>query len=497
MSIYYFVGLSTSHINNGTVVPDDLAPLVQLCNANQAGIPGTRVSEPLPLKFNDLSVSISFQYEADLAQFVNIPKSYFDAVWQREPIDSADFTESVVFESSVDIFEQLRTPSMKSFNPPVVSKSCQVRILERSYGEAWRSIRRIVFTSSVADKSPGCVEFFMPLSRVHISRQDDSCQVLLRWSDTCQERSDKTDGNYNTLYSYVYDPSAPNIGVGLHFRTHQGADDFEKAVLELNSRSKFAWSQSSSSGRVYDVVDTGIEHKQYKAVVMFQTRSAWRYSDVYYIYRDTDFAYSHSSLSVRLPRASYTDYISNHVDQLYSADSPVSFSHCEKRTSLTIIKFDDDPVARSFMSELSPLYNLLFSRPVRSLSTRSISLFGTKGSSKNEVEVQIWGRGSAFQLAVRWGDNIPDKWLTMTLPSNFSDSSKDTCRVQLPKLPYTRGMSLDLMNIVTRRPKSTNVANKEGSLSIVFKDSKGTCLSQLKVSVWLPLLPLKLTTYAP
>lgn len=42
---------------------------------------------------------------------------------------------------------------------------------------------------------------------------------------------------YNTLQSYVYDGNAPNTGVGLHFRTQQGAEDFEKAVVGLNYRS--------------------------------------------------------------------------------------------------------------------------------------------------------------------------------------------------------------------------------------------------------------------
>jgi hypothetical protein len=93
---------------------------------------------------------------------------------------------------------------MKSTNPPISLKSCEVRVLERSFDEAWCSIRRTVITPSVAERNPRCIEFFMPLSKV-INREGESRQVLLKWSDTCQERSDKTDGNYNTLHSYVYD----------------------------------------------------------------------------------------------------------------------------------------------------------------------------------------------------------------------------------------------------------------------------------------------------
>lgn len=452
---------------------DDLPPLIQLSNATLTGFPGTRISEPLSFKFDHTSVSISFQFEEDLGQFINIPKAYFDAVCQREPIDSKEFTESVIFKSSVELFEQLRIPNMKPVNPPVITKSCEVRILERSFGEAWRSTRRMVISPSAAEKTPQCTEFFMPLSRVQISREDVSRQVLLKWSDTCQERSDKTDGNYNILHSHVYDDSAPNIGVALHFRSQQSAQDFEKAILELNFRPDFAWSQPSSSGRIYNVVDTGTEHKQYKAVVLFQNRSPWRYSDVFYLYRDTDYAYEHSSLSVRFPRAYYTDYISTHVNQLCHADGPVSFSRCEKKPGQAVIEFNNETVSRSFLSALSPLYELQYSRRIQSLSTKGKSLFGSKKSSKGSAEIQLWRRSNGFQLAARWDDHVPDKWLTMSLSSDCSELVSQSFKVNVPKMPYTRGTSVDMMNILARSLRSNRVGNREGALSIIFQNAKG------------------------
>lgn len=349
-----------------------------------------------------MKVSISFQFDADIGNFINIPKVYFDGVWQREPIDSKDFTETVIFRSSVEIFEQLKTPSMQSLNPPLTVKSCDVRILERSYGEVWRSIRRIVISSSAGETTPRCIEFFMPLSRVQVHREDLSHQVLLEWSDTSQERSNKTDGSYNTLHSYVYDERTPNIGIGLHFRTPDGAMEFERAVLEMNFRPDFAWSQPSSCGCIYDVVDTGTDHKQYKAVVLFQDPSSdWRYSDVFYVYRDVDYAYEHASLRVCFPRICHADYISTHVDQLYHADAPVGFSHCEKKSKEISIEFDDESVPHDFLSALSPLYELLYSRRIQSLSSKSKLPFGSKKSGKGGAELQVWSRGNSFQLAAR------------------------------------------------------------------------------------------------
>ncbi|KAJ5384051.1 hypothetical protein N7517_001962 [Penicillium concentricum] len=453
-------------------VLDDLSPLVQLSNAALTGFPDVRVSEPVPYKFENMTVSISFQFDEDLAQFINIPKAYFDAVWQREPVDATGFTESIIFKTSVDMFEQLNTPTMKSMNPPVVVKSCEVRILERSFGEAWRSIRRMVITSSAAEKSPGTMELFMPLSVVQINRGNMSRQVLLQWSDTCQVRSDKTDGNYNALHSYVYDDTAPNIGVGLQFASHQEAEDFEQAVLEMSFRPDFSWSQPSGSGLIYNVVDAGTEHKQYKAVLVFRTRSSWRYSDLYYIYRDADYSYDHSSFSIHFLRMYCTDYISTHVDQLYHPESPVTFSHCDKKASQTTIEFGNDLEARSFLSSLSPLYELLYSRPIHSLSTKGNSLFGFQISGKGSADIQLWRRGTTFQLAARWDDSVTDKWLTMAVPSEFIDSSKENSRVTFPRFPYLRGTTLDMMNVMARSPKNSNAKIREGTMSISFQTSK-------------------------
>ncbi|OQE46781.1 hypothetical protein PENCOP_c001G05947 [Penicillium coprophilum] len=453
-------------------VPNDLPPLVNLSNAALAGFPGARVSEPVPFKFENMSVSVSFQFEADLAKFIDIPKAYFDAVWQREPVDATEFTESVIFKTSVDMFEQLNTPTMKSMNPPVVVKSCEVRILERCFGEAWQSIRRMVITSSASEKSPGTIELFMPLSVVQIDRGNMSRQVLLQWSDTCQARSEKTDGNYNTLHSYVYDDTAPNIGVGLQFGSYQEAEDFETAVLEMNFRPEFSWSQPNSSGLVYNVVDAGTQHKQYKAALVFRTRASWRYSDLYYIYRDTDYSYDHSSFSIHFPRIYCADYISTHVDQLYHPEGPVTFSHCDKKSSQTNIEFGNDLEARSFLSSLSPLYDLLYSRRIHSLSTKTTSLFVFHISGKGSADIQLWRRGTAFQLAARWDDSVPDKWLSMAIPSEFIDSSKENSRVILPRLPYLRGTTLDMMNVMARSPKNSNNKSKEGAMSISFQTSK-------------------------
>jgi hypothetical protein len=155
----------------------------------------------------------------------------------------------------------------------------------------------------------------------------------------------------------------------------------------LNFRSDFAWPQQSSSGRIYDVVDTGTEHKQCKAIALFQKRPSWRYSDVCYLYRDADFVYDHTSFTIHFPRISFTDYISTHVDQLYGANAPAGFSHCDKKLGSAVIEFNNDSASRSFLSALSPMYDLLYARRIQSLSTESIFLFGKSGKGAADLQV--------------------------------------------------------------------------------------------------------------
>jgi hypothetical protein len=241
----------------------------------------------------------------------------------------------------------------------------------------------------------------------------------------------------------------------------------------MKFRSGFSWSQPGSSGCVYDILDSGIEHTQYKAALVFRNRTSWRCSDLYFIYLDADYSYDHSSHSICLPRVYCTEYISTHTDQLYQPESPVTFSHCEKKTAQTTIEFGSEIVARSFLSSLSPLYELLYSRRVQTVSTKANSLLGFQKLGKGSVEAQLWCRGTTFQLAARWDDTVLDKWLTLTIPSDFIDSSKENGRVILPRLPYLRGTALDMINVMARSPKNPNVKNKDAAVSISFQDSEG------------------------
>ncbi|PLN80979.1 hypothetical protein BDW42DRAFT_169717 [Aspergillus taichungensis] len=449
-------------------VPNDLLPLIKISNASISGYPGARISEPVSFTFGSINVSISFQYKRDLMQFISIPKAYFDAVWQREPVDSEQFSEAIIFRSSVELFEQLKAVTMRSTNPPMLHKSCEVRILERSYGEAWRFTRRLVISSSAAESMPNCMELFMPMSRVQVCREEDSRQVLLQWSDVCQEKT-KSDGKYNELYSYIYDDKSPNIGLSLHFRTQGQAEEFEQVILSLSQKPICSWREPNSSGCVYDVVDPVLNQKQYKAIQIVQRRLSWKYTVLYFLYRDADYIYEHFNLRVHFPGIFYTDYISSHVDKLYRADRPVTFSHCEKKVGNLNVDFNDEHTMRAFMTSLASSHELLFSRRAVSLTTKGKSLFRSRNSGKGEAEVQIWRKGTSYQLAARWSDNITDRWLTVTIPPERAELSHGTNRIDFRTIAsYSRGTFLNMADIAAVSPKDPNMARRSGPIAMVF-----------------------------
>ncbi|RAL13818.1 uncharacterized protein BO97DRAFT_387761 [Aspergillus homomorphus CBS 101889] len=457
--------------------PADLIQLVQTSNASVDGLPVARSTEPVALMFETTSVSISFQYLADLVQFISVPKAYFDAVWPREPISSDKITETVIYKGSVEVLEQLKAPSLVAMSPALVHRSCEVRILERSYGEAWRSIRRMVISSSVAEKNPICIDWFMPLSFVQINRSKGSRQALLKWSDTGQERSDKTDGNYNPLYSNVYDEKNPNIGISIEWSTEQAAGEFEQAILSLNSKPIFSWSQTPSSGHIYDAVDDTPEQKMYKAILVCQSHTGWKSCGLYYVYRDTDYSYEHANRRVRFPHIFHTHYISSHVDQLYRADSPVQFSRSEKVTRSVTIGFDEELTLQGFMSALAASHELVFSRRATSLTTKGKLLFGHKKSSKGDSEVQLWRNGVHLRLAARWkSDHVADKWLTMGIPSR--EPTQDSNRISFHTMEFSRGMVLNMAKIAAGKAKDPGKERLRGPVTITFPTLKGTYLLQ-------------------
>ncbi|KAI9846413.1 MAG: hypothetical protein M1837_004004 [Sclerophora amabilis] len=448
--------------------------------------------QPIPMHFGRMKISVVFTSDADLERFKTIPDSYFNSVKLREPRQMSNATESLVFESSVEVYEVLKASTMKSTVPRQQWTSCNIRILETTGKVGWKTTRRLVVSSSAKERRPWCTSTFLPLSRVQVSKDNSSRQMLMKWSD-CTHEVIQTDGSWNNMYSYVYDDANPNVAICLQFCTEQEALDFEKSILRLSLQPVYEWSMGLDERFVYNVCDIEPDPKSYKALMITHCHMNWKYSELFYsecpvllegyvnhevaerlvVYRDTDYQYSHARTSARFPQVYYTDYVSNHVEKLYKppTDAQPLFSHCTKKVGFKLIEFEDENVAQQFMNSLTSNYALLFSRRVHWITTKPPPRFGSTKSSKGNSEVQLWRKGQSTKLVSRWEDTIDDKWMTMTIPRTTDGlrNMKDSNRAILPKTEYERGRLIDMANLVARSPREASVAKKIGPVTIAFE----------------------------
>lgn len=317
----------------------------------------------------------------------------------------------------------------------------------------------------------------MPLSRVQINREDIARQVKIKWSDCNYEKPDLTDGNYNPVYSYIYDDSNPNIALRLLFRNSEDATDFENTILRLSMPPIFSWPTGGESRFIYDIHDADPNPKNYKAFLLIHTRFNWRYSDLFYVYRDSDYQFDSNTSRIYFPEVIYTDYISTHVDKCYKpdADKPPRFSHCEKRIGNVAIDFGDPAVAMSFMSSLTNGYELIFSRRSHFITTKVPSRFGSAKSNKGNAEIQLWQKGNTMRLVSRWGDKVEDKWMSMTIPKGGLEQRNDSNRAIFRNLEYDRGRKIDLGNVMAREfSHEKSEKKKTGMITIAFETVRGT-----------------------
>ncbi|KAI9669583.1 MAG: hypothetical protein M1817_004626 [Caeruleum heppii] len=446
------------------VVPDDLVETEAPWTPEMAMSPdlGGSGTLSLRLKFDQMRVSITFQKDTDLRRFFQVPTAYFAAIQRREPRRIPNATESVVFQSSLEVYEILEASTMKAAHPRRAWRSCGVRILETVGKVGWRTTRRLVVNSSAGVQKTWCTSTFLPMSRVQISREGGSKQILMKWSD-CTHEQHRTDGSWNKVYSYVYDDGNPNHALNLCFRTQMDADNFEKIVLQLGAEPVYKWSQKASQGFVYSICDTDqAQPVIYKAIMLTHVRLAWKYSELFFTYRDTDYSYNGALLTVRFPQVWYTDYISSHVDKLFKppADSPPAFAYCQKKVGFAPISFEDESVSHAFMSSLTLDHTLVFSRRVHWISDKPPSRFmrGSVKNSKGQSEVQLWRKGTEYRLASRWDDHVDEKWMTMSIDAGrFGPQyNKDSNRAILPGMTLEKGRQIDMANIVARNPREAN-----------------------------------------
>lgn len=438
-----------------------------------SGVAPVRSVQSYGLEFPLLQVAVGFTNEEDLQGFMSIPQAYFKAVRRREPRQMNHATEQLLFRGSVETVEQLQPSSMALASKKDRWTSCDLRVLETVGNIGWRTTRRLVLSSSAGEETPWCREFFLPMSWVQVNQEGLARQVVIRWSD-CGREKQRNDGNYHPRFDYVYDRQRPNLAFKLLFHNQDNALHFVETILNLSNSRLHDWASSVSSGAIYSISDGEPSPKEYRAVQVVHRNVEWKYSEVCYIYGETDYAYDHTARQVRLPESHQVDYISTHVDKLYkpTAEAPPQFSHCEKKVQSTTISFNDEALAQAFMSALSSGYELLFSRRALYITTKAPSRFKSTKSNKGAAEVQLWRQGNTTRLVSRWGDVVEDKWLTMTVPKEGVNSARDSNRASLPGVYYERGKLIAMVGLVAKQPREEG-GRKSGCVTVVFDSSKG------------------------
>ncbi|KAL8955350.1 MAG: hypothetical protein Q9183_006688, partial [Haloplaca sp. 2 TL-2023] len=96
------------------LTPDDLR-----LHANHQSVSSEDIDteDGIPLNFGRMNVTVGFVDEDAQRAFMGIPKNYFNTVKRREPRDLVKATERLLFDSSVETFEQLKPTTMKPLNP--------------------------------------------------------------------------------------------------------------------------------------------------------------------------------------------------------------------------------------------------------------------------------------------------------------------------------------------------------------------------------------------
>lgn len=139
--------------------PDDLQDRVNLGSPCSGEVD---TKDGIPLNFGKMNITVAFVNNDDQQRFMDIPRSYFNAVKRREPRQLEKATETLLFDRSVEMFEQLKPSTLQPLSPRQQFRSCDLRILETTGKEGWRTTRRLVISSSAGEKRPWCTEVFYP-----------------------------------------------------------------------------------------------------------------------------------------------------------------------------------------------------------------------------------------------------------------------------------------------------------------------------------------------
>ncbi|KAL8805454.1 MAG: hypothetical protein Q9200_005419 [Gallowayella weberi] len=438
----------------------------------------------LNLEFPSQSAEINFLTAGDLRAFRTGPESFFHAVRGREPRPG----ELTIFQTVLKSYR-----STDSSSSPKSFGSCELRLYEQLDEVCWKSIRRLVISSTADSKTLGSVSHWLPLSNVRLQVED--CTVTLSWSD-CGHLEKKSGGNYNPYYSFIYRSDTPNQKVILVFNLSDDAQKFEDCLLyltetppQVRETTKIDSASAFQETRIYSLFDQDDPDRGYHGIVYAKkSPKTYHYSQIFYIYRDLDFSFQNQNpAEILLHDVRVPHYISTRHKMLSKpkdGDAAPDFREVTWALQPLPLTFSTEYDAVNFMTGLTG-WRLKFYRQSAKLVLTDTSHFRKPKKTHKGAEIQLWEKaaeaGLLTQLIVRLTDG-EKPWLSARLEASGGGLGLPTGGVvELKGLAFQQGKDLDTKHMeansgeeATAKPCwKFSVTFKEGAESNEFMTQSG------------------------
>ncbi|KAL8815669.1 MAG: hypothetical protein Q9223_005217 [Gallowayella weberi] len=430
----------------------------------------------LNLEFPSQSAEINFLTAGDLRAFRTGPESFFHAVRGREPRPG----ELTIFQTVLKFYRNTDSSSSpKSFG------SCELRLYEQLDEVCWKSIRRLVISSTADSKTLGSVSHWLPLSNVRLQVED--CTVTLSWSD-CGHLEKKSGGNYNPYYSFIYRSDTPNQKVILVFHLSDDAQKFEDCLLYLTETPpqvrepmKIGSASAFQETRIYSLFDQDDPDRGYHGIVYAKKGpKTYHYSQIFYIYRDLDLSFQNQNpAEILLHDVRVPHYISTRHKMLSKpkdGDAAPDFREVTWALQPLPLTFSTEYDAVNFMTGLTG-WRLKFYRQSAKLVLTDTSHFRKPKKTHKGAEIQLWEKaaeaGLLTQLIVRLTDG-EKPWLSARLKASGGGLGLPTGGVvELKGLAFQQGKDLDTKHMEANSGEEAT-AKPCWKFSVTFKEGAGT-----------------------
>lgn len=471
---------------------------------------GDRMHSPTEFLINFPSqgrggANVHFQSTETKDEFLNLPRNFLASMDKREPRAG----EFLMFRGSLEYFHCRNTfnthrhgsvsrepaDGESAANP---HSSCEISLFEMIPNECWKTVRRLVISSSPDEACPWSISYWLPLAQVQVHFEDR--MVEISWSD-CANLEKKSTGEYSHTYSYVYDPQHPNQSVSAQFEFNDHATQFVNYVLfpfetpielpNMRPERPFGVVSSTRETRVWEIRDLDEKHQEkYMAIVHVDKLPNYKLmTEIYFVHRDLDFTFTGSSgLTIELECIHTPHYISNMrrlANELRPGRDPTPV--CQdivwrsERATFGFASYEDLDRFMKSLTGWQMRYHWTAPR---------VKIFrGKLGSTvRANASISLWQRhvtslGSVLTLAVRCIEKGHVEWRTATLShASQIKMEKVATRILIQHLHLQEGSQIDGSTFTAQKRAPGLVYSGKGT----HTDARDNALPQYSMTINMP-----------